>query len=221
MQDQLWDPERLRGIASILNRYSAHLQPGHKIRLGVEGDPCSSYRSADESPVATVTEVERRDDGYVSFAAQLDESGEVIQLDNRDIEKVWELHPSSENAFREAMEQQVTQTPPAIDVDEVKRDVVGSVQEIVQQVRAEHEEVMASHKELKEAYADAIHNLSKDIFLVYNKCPPVFAKEFVRMYEERHSFDESDPVFQGTKKEDTRKQSDKYDFLPEMRDTIV
>ena len=45
--DDIWDPERIETIGRIVTRYSEHLQVNDRIRVGVEGDPCTLYRSVE------------------------------------------------------------------------------------------------------------------------------------------------------------------------------
>lgn len=98
----IWDPERIRIVGSVLERYSTHLAPGHRIRCGMEGDECAVYRSAAEAPCATVTEVFREPNGYVKFRAQMDGTGATVDFDNRNIApgSIWEIEPEYLETFR-------------------------------------------------------------------------------------------------------------------------
>ena len=111
MEARLWDPERLSNIASVMSRYSQQLNIGDFIRLGIEGDPCYSYRSVDDAPVAKVRSLDRSEDGFVSFEAEITDAngqhdeqkyGQVVQLDNRRIDpkQVWEIPPFHLDTFR-------------------------------------------------------------------------------------------------------------------------
>lgn len=102
MDESTWDPERLRIVGSVLSRYSAHLAPGHRIRLGMEGDPCSTYRSADDAPRATVVDVRREPNGEVHFRAQIDGSDGMLELDNLTVApgRLWEIDPDYLEEFR-------------------------------------------------------------------------------------------------------------------------
>ena len=88
--DQLWKPDRLRSVASVLTRYGAVLANGDRIQTGIEGDV--AYRGGD---VGTVTQLHRTDDGRVTFVAQFDEGGSR-ELTNYGIlpEQTWEVLPS-------------------------------------------------------------------------------------------------------------------------------
>ena len=101
--EALWDAERLRNVGSVLARYGAHIAPGHRVRLGMEGDPCAVYRAAADAPCATVLDVQRDPaSGFVRFRAQLDGSPAVVELDNRSVspEKLWEIAPDYLDTFR-------------------------------------------------------------------------------------------------------------------------
>ena len=97
----LLEPKRLETLDRIMSLYGKYLEPDDKIRIGVEGDPCSRYRSVEESPCGTVQQIlERREDGFLRFRAVLD-SGDTCEFTNRsfDPEFVWELHPDSVENF--------------------------------------------------------------------------------------------------------------------------
>jgi hypothetical protein len=102
--DALWDPERLRIVGSVMNRYAEHLAVGHRVRLDMEGDPCSRYRSPSDAPVGSVVDVQREPDGLVRFRVRLDGSGDEVRLDNRSVDNVWEIDPDGLDAYRATVE---------------------------------------------------------------------------------------------------------------------
>lgn len=105
---KLWDADRLRRIGSVMDRYSTHIAEGHRIRLGMEGDPCTPYRNADDAPRGTVVHVEpKQDDGAVRFTIRLDGQDDLLPLDNRTIDpcRVWEIDPMFVSAFRASLQQ--------------------------------------------------------------------------------------------------------------------
>ena len=106
----LWDPERLATVGWIMNRYSDFLRPGDRICIGQEGDPCTTYRSSEDAPSARVENVEREVDGTVRFRAVMESSGATIQLDNRNVasDRIWELHPSQVDGFRQRVQNERT-----------------------------------------------------------------------------------------------------------------
>ena len=95
-----WDEGRLRIVGDVMQRYGSVLREGDRIKLGMEGDPCDSYRG--EAPRGTVTTVLKDEDsGFVQFWTQLDD-GRQTQLNNRDVEHVWEIAPEYIETFRAA-----------------------------------------------------------------------------------------------------------------------
>lgn len=112
MSESVWDTERLRIVGSVLSRYSTHLSPGDRIRMGMEGDECSLYRSSTDAPCATVLDVQRDPNGYVRFRAQLDGSGGVVELDNRNVapDRIWEIDPEYIETFRGNVERSLQGT---------------------------------------------------------------------------------------------------------------
>lgn len=104
MSQNLLDPERLETLDRIMSLYGKHLQTGDKLRIGIEGDPCSRFRSVDEAPSVTVSEIlERKEDGLIRFKAIMSGSEETCEFTNRsfDPEFVWELHPDSAETFKQ------------------------------------------------------------------------------------------------------------------------
>lgn len=108
-----WEPERVANAGAIMQAYSPFLQVGTRIRRGQEGDPCTAYRAADEAPVGTIESIEREDDGYVSFKLKMDD-GEVKELDNRSVERTWEVDPAFLSTFRGIVANQLAvKSPPS------------------------------------------------------------------------------------------------------------
>ena len=109
-QTDIWDSERVRMVGAVLNRYGTFLRPGDRIRMGMEGDPCSVYRGVESTaPCATVLgPVHRDDSGVVRFRATLDVSKQVVNLDTAQVapDNMWEVEPEflSENAFFDGRE---------------------------------------------------------------------------------------------------------------------
>ena len=120
----IWDPERIRLVGSVLERYSAHLTPGHRIRSGMEGDEAGVYR-ASEAPCFTVLDVSREPNGYVKFRAQMDGSMAIVEFDNRNIAPgaIWEIEPEYLSTFR----------------GHVERSMEGAEEETQQEEREEEE----------------------------------------------------------------------------------
>ena len=119
MQTDVWDSERVRMVGAVLNRYGTFLRPGDRIRMGMEGDPCSVYRGAENTaPCATVLGAVHRDDsGVVRFRATFDVSKQVIDLDTAQMapDMMWEVEPDflRDNAFFDGREPNVHEVPTA------------------------------------------------------------------------------------------------------------
>lgn len=98
---ELLDPHRLETLERVQSLYGKHIKENDKIRLGVEGDPCSTYRSVEEAPTAKVNEIlERSNNGFVRFRATLN-TGEVKEFTNRsfDPDTAWEIAPDFLDEF--------------------------------------------------------------------------------------------------------------------------
>lgn len=215
MQDALWDPERVGLVGSILTRYSTHLAAGHRIRMGLEGDPCSTYRSASEAPCATVLDVQREPTGMVRFRAQLDGSGAVVELDNRNVspDRVWEIDPAFLDTFRGVVARARGDDDP--DDDAPRADPIaefrGAVDDELSSMRARVETLEQTGRELRETVASAVRELAGDLMRSARGEEPVFAGAYADRYDDvaRRDDDarEEPPADVGE-----RHQSEKSDF---------
>ena len=77
----------------IMERYAPHLRAGDHITLGIEDDPCRTYRSVPKC--ATIKDVNMESDGTLRFTAT-DDDGNLVERTNRDVrpDHVWEISPS-------------------------------------------------------------------------------------------------------------------------------
>ena len=69
------DPDRIATIKYIYDLTKRTITVGDTVRLGIEGDPCCRYRSADDiaARTGTVTEIVRDQNGEpVKIVAQMD-----------------------------------------------------------------------------------------------------------------------------------------------------
>ena len=148
----IWDPERIRIVGSVLERYSAHIAPGHRIRCGMEGDECAVYRSSTDAPCATVTEVFREPNGYVKFRAQMDGTGAIVDFDNRNIAPgaIWEIEPDYLETFRGHVERSM---------DGVGTNEIDDVERMFDQgaEKEEEEERKKEEEEEEEDTKDPMH----------------------------------------------------------------
>ena len=171
---ELWHPDRLATVGWIMDRYSEHLQPNDRIRIGQEGDPCSSYRSASESPCARVDNIHKDSDGTVRFRAVFEESGEAIELDNRNISpnRIWELHPNQVDEFRGRVERATHQQ-----VDEPEDDMLQGIQTRI--VDMEYRGTA-----MEKTIGGAIRELAGDLMRVHSGKSPSFSIRFAGDYDD-------------------------------------
>lgn len=155
----LWDPERLATVGWIMNRYSEFLRPGDLVRIGQEGDPCSTYRSSDDAPSARVDNVEREVDGTVRFRAVMQGSGAVVNLDNRNIasDRIWEIHPSQVEEFRERVETERTHR--GASEDDVEKHAEENAEEHVEEHAEKHAEEHAATESPRDTDDDNLEKL--------------------------------------------------------------
>jgi hypothetical protein len=190
----LWEPERLRNVGSVLARYGAHIAPGHRVRLGMEGDPCAVYRAAAEAPCATVLDVQRDPgSGLVRFRAQLDGSPAVVELDNRSVspDRLWEIAPDYLDTFRghvdaaaagaahDAAEPPPPEPPPPDPLDEYRSAVNGELEAL----RGRLAEVEERERTLREDLATAVRELAGDVVRAYRGEPAEFAQRYADRYD--------------------------------------
>ena len=196
MMTELWDPERLATAGWIMNRYADFLRPDDRVRIGQEGDPCTIYRSSEEAPAARVQSVQREADGTVRFRAVLEESGTVVDLDNRNIspDRIWELHPSHVETLRDRVnkgsgnERGGELDAGALRIEERLRDM---------EYRG---------TEIERTIGGAIREIAGDLMRMYHGGDPVFSPRFAEGYDhlasgatssagrggDRHSFSDDD-----------------------------
>lgn len=211
----LWDPERLTTVGWIMNRYSDFLRPGDLVRIGQEGDPCSTYRSSDDAPSARVENVEREVDGTVRFRAVIQGSGAVVNLDNRNVasDRIWEIHPSQVEEFRERVENERTHR--GVDSDDVQ-----VTEENTDEKSDEFEKLFASDDlelrvkemefrgtEIEKTIGGAIRELAGDMMRMYRGEAPNFSIKFADKYDLALHTDVS---YQGSHERGT--DGDRHDF---------
>ena len=233
---EAWDPERLRIVGSVLTRYSEHLAPGHRIRLGMEGDPCTVYRSAEDAPGATVLDV-TRDGDEVRFRAERDDTGEVVERSNRDIapDKLWEIHPDYLDTFRAHVEAGEDDDPPyAGDALARKVDDLATRLESLESVRDEYrsadtlsskfEEAEAANRAFRETMASTVRALAGDLM----RTARGEGIEFAHQYADRYDLavaERATASFRGDKRKeeeeeedaDERFQGEKYEYVADLR----
>jgi len=229
---ELWDPERLAAVGWIMSRYSDFLRPGDLVRIGQEGDPCSTYRSSDEAPSARVENIEREADGTVRFRAVMQGSGAVVNLDNRNVasDRIWEIHPSQVEEFRERVQS-----------DRTHRGTDDEVEERTEERTEEHKEEVASESpdrddnleklfeadglekrvremefrgtEIEKTIGGAIRELAEDMMRMYRGEIPNFSVRFADKYDLALHTDMS---YQGSHEPD---MDNRHDFSMDEDDT--
>lgn len=227
---ELWDAERLATVGWIMNRYSDFLRPGDLVRIGQEGDPCCTYRSADDAPSARVENVEREVDGTVRFRAVIQGSNAVVNLDNRNVasDRIWEIHPSQVEEFRERVQNDRTHRGADDDVAEHTDNEVGEHTEDHEEVANESQyreddsldkffasdglekrvrEMEFRGTEIEKTIGGAIRELAEDMMRMYHGEAPNFSIKFADKYDLALHTDVS---YQGAHERDTN--DDRHDF---------
>jgi hypothetical protein len=233
---ELWDPERLATVGWIMNRYSDFLRPGDLIRIGQEGDPCCTYRSTDDAPSARVENIEREVDGTVRFRAVMQGSNAVVNLDNRNVasDRIWEIHPSQVEEFRERVQNDRTHrgadgdgaghTDSAVEKDaeeheEVANELQDSMDDNLGKLFASHglekrvREMEFRGTEIEKTICGAIRELADDMMRMYHGEAPTFSIKFADKYDLALHTDVS---YQGSHKQDA---DDRHDFSMD-KDTV-
>lgn len=179
----IWDPQRLQRVGAIVQRYSAYLQPGHRIRCGIEGDPCTNYRSVESAPTGVVTEVFREPSGYTWFRAVMDESGATCEFNNRDVERVWEIDPH--RGWDEFCASVRVQDGAAAE-DEGFRAVDDTK---LQSLREELNAHVADMQDFRETMGKAIRELAGDVQRAYRGEATQFAATYLDRYDRAAEMD--------------------------------
>jgi hypothetical protein len=231
--DETWNSERIAIVGSILTRYSAHLEPGDRIQLGMEGDPCTLYRSVDDAPTATVLDVHRESSGAVRFRAQLDGSGAFVDLNNHSVAPgdLWEIAPSFLDAFKERVFKR-THSENAEEPDKVsesgadeKRDDNGahfseefrsSIDSRIASIEDNLERLSIAEREFRSTMTEVVRELAGDLLRAKNGDEALFAKKYADKYDKVANEDD----FRGSESNDTNNkqthQSEKFDFQEHM-----
>ena len=105
------DPDRIATIKYIYDLTKRTITVGDTVRLGIEGDPCCRYRSADDiaARTGTVTEIVRDQNGEpVKIVAQMD--GSVQELDFMNVSPGWEVVETGP-----VQEETAVEAPPSAD----------------------------------------------------------------------------------------------------------
>ena len=198
MQESVWDPGRISNIGWLLSRYSEHIQPSDRIKLGIEGDPCGMYRGVEDAPTAIVSHVSREENGIVKLTAVLEDSNVEVELDNRNVspEKVWEIHPDFVDTFRGRVHGE-TEADEVDDADregstpdddvrhltDVDDDFRSSVKINVDILGERLKRMENAESELERTIASAVRELAGDLMRAYRGEEPEFAYRYADRYD--------------------------------------
>ena len=168
--DALYEPDRITRVTRLMQQYSPLLYTGVRLRRGIEGDPCNTYRSAAESPCGTITELEREGD-VVRFTLKMDGSGELVKMSNTNVygREVWEPAPG------ETFADLATNTDPVASLYGRAAAEIKTLQDDLQKEQQLNSEFRAS-------MGQVVQHLVSDLLLTYRGKEPVFAGQ----YADRH-----------------------------------
>ena len=181
--DDEWDPTRIRNFMHVMGTYARHLEDGHRVRLGIEGDPCDPYRGAsDEERYGTVEQLSR-DGEKVDFAVRLD-NGDVVRRNNYVVlgTNGWEVSPRPEDAegFRGAVRRTVGSEVSV--TDETHDALLRRVEQFDLRLRA-LEEQSAHDVEFRGTTAATARQLADDLMALSEGQPLRFAKSYAEQYD--------------------------------------
>lgn len=223
--EELLDPERIGILEKVMSTYGKYLEEKDEIRIGVEGDPCTRYRSAEEAPSAVVTRIlERKEDGFLRFRAMLKGSDEEIELTNRsfDPESVWEVHPDYVDKFSDRVNGYRGEGGADISSLQDKIDLLSNKVEELENIVKEASfrggddkimDMLEEGKAFRETMASTVRALAGDTLRVARGEPVEFVNQYVDRYdlalEDRAS---SVASFRGASKRNRGREEEKSNF---------
>jgi len=143
----IYDPDRLQKVGSVLQRYAEHIAPGHVIRVGMEGDPASTFRSTEEAPTGRVIDVTRKEGGEISFRAALNgDDQNIVTFNNRDFDpaRIWEIHPDHLEDFKKDVFRGDL-------LEEQEEAIAGAVEDTTHLMEEQLNEERRTHQEFRSA----------------------------------------------------------------------
>ena len=217
----MWEPERMQVVGSILERVSPHIVEGVRIRRGMEGDPCNIYRGPSESPSGTVTHVDHKEDGVVQFDVKMDNTGDIVRMDNVNIHpsNLWEIHPDFIPEFRDRLlslsgdNQESSPEPPSTSALEEYR---GATERKFEDVKNDIQRITDNEQEFRSTTASTLRYIAADIVRLSRGEPLEFASKYTDRYDEVVSGDE----YRGGRTSPTRKSSSvnsRHDFVENIK----
>jgi len=181
----LWHADRLQIIGSVLTRYSDYIQVGHRIREGMEGDPCSSYRSARDAPCGTVTSIDRTGNS-VTLTVAMDD-GRVKKYGNTSVlpNEIWEVDPDDMEAFKKHVDNvfQGGSSESGIVENVLQEDVFGAVTTGLQSLEERFRQAEHENKVFRETVAGTIRHLASDLLRTAHGQAIEFAPKYADRYD--------------------------------------
>ena len=221
--NEVWNLERVAQIGTIMSRYADHVRVGHRVRLGIEGDPCNVYRSAEDAPRGEVVRVDRGENGYVEMDVRL-ESGESVQVDNRSVDpkRIWEIDPSFMTQF--TTDAIASAAHLHVEKGEGEREgggesqFRGEVYSMLNETTKQLKQLEDTESAFRKATTATIRHIVADLMNLASGNPLSFAREYADKYDIAMEGDASfrattrlhhndDDVADGLEEEDTRTNS--------------
>ena len=153
---------------------TAGLEPGDRIRLGIEGDPECPYRGEADTPTATVVDVDRSDTDKVGIRATLDGGRGTLELDDQETNALWVWEIADEDAFRGRL---ATDTSPQ--QEDRYRSAMDRLDELEIAVR-EQKEV---ETQFRATMASTVRELAGDILRTVQGQQAEFAHRYADRYD--------------------------------------
>ena len=161
----IWSPERLGPLGSVMERYAPHVETGFRLRRGMHGDPLYPFASPDDAPCGTVDQVFRGDDGLVRLVATMDD-GETAEFTNRstDQREVWEMEPSYMETFRRTLDQ--PHAADAVSAPPIDPSYRGEIETRFAELSERLDRLADNYSSFRSTMTDAVTALSKDVLHV-------------------------------------------------------
>ena len=224
MEVDLWDADRIAIIGSIMSRYSQHLRDGDRVRLQCEGDPCTTFRSASEAPIGTVTNLERQG-SHVSFTLELPD-GTSRKMNNSSIkaDDCWEIDPAYIDTFRgHVLQDKHLDVERDIGVSDVSFDLkresnsveatpvaseeLNSLRDQLDELSIRYRRAEDEHRAFRETMASAVRHIAGDVFKISNGEAIQFSPTYIDSFDLAQNERASTSVF--------RKSIDRHDHEPD------